>query len=76
MQMSRVTKILGFSVPPSMAEEFESIAREERRTKSELFREMLRLYQTYRKQAEQAEAEHLRQAAQQAAPAGKGAPRG
>jgi metal-responsive CopG/Arc/MetJ family transcriptional regulator len=72
MQMSRVTKILGFSVPPSMAEEFESIAREERRTKSELFREMLRLYQTYRKQAEQAEAEHLRQAV----PAGKGAPRG
>ncbi len=46
--MARVTKTIGFSVPPSMAEEFESLARDERRTKSELFREMLRLYRTYR----------------------------
>jgi metal-responsive CopG/Arc/MetJ family transcriptional regulator len=47
--MSRITKILGFSVPPSMVEEVEQIAQEERRTKSELFREMLRVYQAYRK---------------------------
>jgi metal-responsive CopG/Arc/MetJ family transcriptional regulator len=46
--MSRTTKILGFSVPPSMVEEVEQIAQEERRTKSELFREMLRVYQAYR----------------------------
>jgi metal-responsive CopG/Arc/MetJ family transcriptional regulator len=73
MTMSRVTKIMGFSVPPSMAEEFESIAREERRTKSELFREMLRLYQTYRQHAAQVEAEQLSQVARQTTPVGKGA---
>ena len=47
--MARTTKILGFSVPPSMVEEVEQIAKEERRTKSELFREMLRVYRSYRK---------------------------
>jgi metal-responsive CopG/Arc/MetJ family transcriptional regulator len=73
IKMSRVTKTIGFSVPPSMAEEFDSIALEERRTKSELFREMLRLYQTYRKQAAQVEAERLGQVAQQGSRAGKGA---
>jgi metal-responsive CopG/Arc/MetJ family transcriptional regulator len=49
MSMARTTKILGFSVPPSMVEEVEQIAKEERRTKSELFREMLRVYRSYRK---------------------------
>lgn len=47
--MSRTTKVLGFSVPPSMLEEVEQMAREEHRTKSELFREMLRVYRVYRK---------------------------
>lgn len=49
MSMSRTTKVLGFSVPPALAEEVEQIAQEERRTKSELFREMLRVYQAYRR---------------------------
>lgn len=46
--MSRTTRVMGFSVPPRIAEEVEQIAREENRTKSELFREMLRVYKSYR----------------------------
>jgi len=53
--MGRVTKVMGFSVPPALAEEVEQIAKAERRTKSELFREMFRVYQLYRKQREQEE---------------------
>jgi predicted transcriptional regulator len=48
MDMGRTTKVVGFSVPPALAEEVERIAQEEHRTKSELFREMLRVYQKYR----------------------------
>ena len=50
MTKTRTTKILGFSVPPSMAEEFEALRIEEARTKSELFRAMFRVYKYYRKQ--------------------------
>jgi len=50
MSKTRTTKILGFSVPPSMAEEFESLRLKEERTKSELFRAMFRVYKYYRKQ--------------------------
>ena len=50
MTMGRTTKVVGFSVPPVLAEELERIAHEEHRTKSELFREMLRVYQKYRQQ--------------------------
>ena len=53
--MGRTTKVLGFSVPPALVKEVEQVAKEERRTKSELFREMLRVYQRYRKQHEQDE---------------------
>jgi hypothetical protein len=53
MEMGRTTKIVGFTVPPSMAKEVEQMAKEERRTKSELFREMLRVYKRYRIQREQ-----------------------
>ena len=49
MSMSRISKNLGFTVPPRMAEEFEQAAREEGSTKSELFRRIFRLYQTYRR---------------------------
>lgn len=49
MTMARVSKNLGFTVPPRMAEEFERVALEEGSTKSELFRRMFRLYQSYRK---------------------------
>src|SRR5216684_3984126 len=53
--MSRTTKIVGFSVPPLLVREVEQVAKEERRTKSELFREMFRVYKRYRKQREQEE---------------------
>lgn len=48
--MARTTKILGFSVPPALHQEVERVSREERRTKSELFREMFRVYERYRRQ--------------------------
>ena len=54
MDMSRIIKVLGFSVPPSV-EEVEQVAKAERRTKSELFREMFRVYKRYRQQREQDE---------------------
>lgn len=50
MNVSRTSKILGFSVPPMVVKEVESLAKEERRTKSELFREMVRVYRRYRQQ--------------------------
>jgi metal-responsive CopG/Arc/MetJ family transcriptional regulator len=53
MNMSRTTKILGFSVPPTVVKEVETLAKEERRTKSELFREMVRVYRRYRIQRDQ-----------------------
>jgi len=55
ISMSRTTTNIGFTVPPGMAEEFDRLAREEQSTKSELFRHMFLLYQSYRKQAEQSE---------------------
>ena len=50
MDMSRTTKIIGFSVPPAMVREVETLAKQERRTKSELFREMVRVYRRYTEQ--------------------------
>src|SRR5437773_7579461 len=50
MSTSRTTKIVGFSVPPTLVREVESLARQEHRTKSELFREMVRVYRRYRAQ--------------------------
>lgn len=47
--MTPIMKHVGFTVPPPIADEFERIARKEHRTKSELFREMFRLYRSYRK---------------------------
>jgi hypothetical protein len=52
-------KNIGFTVPPTMVEEIERLAKEERRTKSELFRRMFGVYKTYRKQLEQAEEERF-----------------
>ena len=48
MNMNRTTKIMGFSVPPAVAKEVEALAKREHRTKSELFREMVRVYRRYR----------------------------
>lgn len=64
--MARTTKVVGFTVPSSMAEELEQMAREEQRTKSELFRAMFRVYRTYRKQIAQAEEERLTEIVQAA----------
>ena len=42
--MARTSRVTTLSLPPKMAAEAEKIAKEENRTKSELFREALRLY--------------------------------
>lgn len=44
----RATHVVAVSLPPESAEDFERIARDEGRNKSELFREMLRVYRAYR----------------------------
>lgn len=48
MATKRTSKILAVSVPPSTATEFDRLATAEGRNKSELFREMLRVYRAYR----------------------------
>lgn len=42
--LARTTKILTLSLPPEMLKKVERIAKEENRTRSELFREALRQY--------------------------------
>lgn len=42
--MTRTTKLLTISIMPEFLEEIEKLAKEERRTKSELVREALRRY--------------------------------
>jgi metal-responsive CopG/Arc/MetJ family transcriptional regulator len=49
MATTQTMKHVGFTVPPPMEEELEQMAKEEHRTKSELFREMVRVYRSYRK---------------------------
>jgi metal-responsive CopG/Arc/MetJ family transcriptional regulator len=44
----RSSKVLSVSVPPELARDFEAIAEAEGRNRSELFREMLRVYSAYR----------------------------
>jgi metal-responsive CopG/Arc/MetJ family transcriptional regulator len=48
MATQRKSRVLAVSVPPEAAKDFERIADEEGRNKSELFREMLRVYRAYR----------------------------
>ncbi len=45
--MARSTKTLTVSLPPSIYEEVERLARQENKTKSELFRDMVRVYEEY-----------------------------
>jgi CopG family transcriptional regulator/antitoxin EndoAI len=45
--MARSTKTLTVSVPPQLYEEVERIAKLEHKTKSELFRDMLRVYEDF-----------------------------
>jgi hypothetical protein len=53
--MSRNSKIIAFSVPPPVFDELNCLARELRKTKSELFRDMIRIYQRFRGVQEAAE---------------------
>jgi metal-responsive CopG/Arc/MetJ family transcriptional regulator len=53
--MSRTSQILAFSVPPIVVKEVELLAKKERRTKSELFREMVRVYERYSQQRDRDE---------------------
>jgi len=48
MAAKRASKVLAVSVPPEAADEFNRLAGAEGRNKSELFREMLRVYRDYR----------------------------
>ncbi len=47
MVTKRLSKVLAVSVPPELAEDFDRIAKDEGRNRSELFREMLRVYRSY-----------------------------
>ncbi len=53
--MGSLRKVIGFSVPPAIEREVAQMAKAERRTKSELFREMFRVYKRYHQQREQEE---------------------
>ena len=75
MTMTRMTKMVGFTVPPAMADELERMADEEQRTKSELFREMFRLYRSYRQQKRQQEEEGLDRLVAQAISEAEASPR-
>jgi Ribbon-helix-helix protein, copG family len=44
----RTSRVLAVSLPPEAAADFERVAEEEGRNRSELFREMLRVYLVYR----------------------------
>ena len=46
--MARTAVTIGFSVPPETAEQVEAMARREGRSKSELFRDMVRIYSEQR----------------------------
>ena len=46
--MARTAVTIGFSVPPEIAERVERIAREEGRSKSAVFRDMVRTYEVQR----------------------------
>ncbi|MDQ3708446.1 MAG: ribbon-helix-helix protein, CopG family [Actinomycetota bacterium] len=43
----RTSQVVAVSVPPETARNFERLAAQQGRNKSELFREMLRVYQAY-----------------------------
>ena len=45
--MGRTTRTLTISLPPRLYEEVERLAREENKTKSELFRDMVRVYEDF-----------------------------
>lgn len=50
--MARKTAVLGFSVSPALAKEYEQIAAREGTTKSDLFRRMVTTYKSEREEGE------------------------
>jgi hypothetical protein len=50
--MARKTAVLGFSVSPALAKEYEELAEREGTTKSDLFRRMVNTYKTDREEQE------------------------
>ena len=50
--MARSTKILSFSLSPEIAADIEDLAKNERRSKSELLREMVHIYKERQAEAE------------------------
>ncbi len=50
--MARKTRVLGFSVSPEIADDYERLAKRERRSKSDLFREMIAAYKAKRAEEE------------------------
>ena len=46
--MARTAVTIGFSVPPETAEQIEAMAKREGRSRSELFRDMVRVYREQR----------------------------
>jgi metal-responsive CopG/Arc/MetJ family transcriptional regulator len=52
LKMPRKTAVLGFSVSPELAKEYQRIAEREGTTKSELFRRMVISYKTEREEEE------------------------
>jgi predicted DNA-binding protein len=46
--MARRTKVIGFSVPPEVADEYARLAARQGKTRSELFREMVEVYRRQR----------------------------
>jgi metal-responsive CopG/Arc/MetJ family transcriptional regulator len=52
MVMARKTSVLGFSVSPALAREYERLAEREGTTKSDLFRRMVTTYMAEREEEE------------------------
>jgi len=50
--VGRTAKTIGFSVPPEVKKEIDTLAKKEGMTKSELFREMIRAYKQLQREKE------------------------
>jgi metal-responsive CopG/Arc/MetJ family transcriptional regulator len=50
--MGRTRVVISISLPPEMAKEYEKLTRETKKSKSELFREMFRVYRDYLEERE------------------------
>lgn len=50
--MGRTSKVLSFSLPPETASKIESLAKSENRSRSELLREMVSVYERFQAETE------------------------